>query len=373
MPTRSRTVSLLTGFVLILTAACGGSGGENESGEGDSGEPDSLTLVLAAAVIGAKEEVATYAVAEQLGYLEEENLTVEIQTADGSTAALQAIASGSGDVTAASALSLVPAVAQGVPVQAFGGLVQNWPYLIGVAPDSDIEKPEDLEGARIGIISLASASNGYTRSVLDLVGLDPDTDAQLIPVGLGPTAAVALESGEVDALALYGGAYADLEANGLELRYLENDPFFSDLFSITWVTTPQQLGERSDTFARFGRAMYKALLFSAENPEAAMRMGYQVFPELLPDSGDAEETIADDTATLMTWIESATPLEGSPEDWPLEWGSISEERWAALQEFIMDSGDLEEEVPLDEVWDSSLVEEMNNFDPTEVIEQARSQ
>jgi len=332
-------------------------------------EPDTVHLVLAAAAVGPKEEVATYAVAEQYGFLDEENIEVEITLADGSTAAFQALASGSGDVTAGSALSIAPAVLQGVPVKAFAGLVQNFPYQIAVPLDSDIETAADLDGARIGIISLASASSPYARSVVELAGLDPDADVEYVPVGLGPTAAVALENGEVDALALYGGAYAALEANGLEVRYLDNDPFFQQLFSITWTAPSDELADNPDLYARFARAMFKGLLFSAANPEAAMRAGYEVFPELLPASGNPDDSIEADTATLEAWIASAVPTEGEPADWG-DWGDISEDRWNALLDFMIDGGTLAERVPVEDMWDGSLIPAINDFDRAEVLDLA---
>lgn len=363
---RRGTVALVGG-ALVLTAAGGALAARGVTAAAP--EPTTMRFVLASAATGAKEEVATYAVALQYGFLAEENIEVEITLADGSTAAFQGLAGGSSDVTAGSALTLAPAVAQGVPIKAFGGLVQNFPYLIAVSPDSDIETIADLAGSKIGIISLASASNSYARAALTLAELDPDNDVELLPVGAGPGAAAAIDDGQVDALALYGGAYAALEANGLELRYLENDPFFDQLFSITWTAPASALAERPDDYARFARAMYKGLLFSAANPEAAMRAGYEVFPELLPPSGDPEERLAEDTATLEAWIASAVPVDGEPADWG-DWGDISEERWDALIGFLIDSDSLSAPVPVDDLWDGSLIAEINDFDREAVLDLA---
>ena len=65
-----------------------GSSSNNASG-GDSGSssPAELTFVIASAVTSPKEEVAVVAVGQQMGYFEEENLTVDTVNADGSVAA----------------------------------------------------------------------------------------------------------------------------------------------------------------------------------------------------------------------------------------------------------------------------------------------
>lgn len=363
-----RSWVLLAALLLLPGLACA------SEGQGGSQQPsgvDRITFVTAAATIAPKEEVATYAVAKELGYFKEENLQVSINQADGSTAALQAVASGSGDVTAADGGSVLAAVAKGVPVVSYAGLVQNWPWRVATLPDSGIREPADLKGKRLGVISLASGSAPYARGFLSAAGLTPDEDTQLVPVGVGPPAASALREGEVSALALYTQAYTDLEnATGTDLRYLENPPLFDDLFSLTWTTTTDLMERDPELIARFTRASYKALLFSAANPEAAMRIGYEEFPELKKGGGD--KAFEADVESLKTWIKTATPVEGSPEEWG-EWGRISEESWDSLQNFtIKYARAYNQPVDIDKVWDPSLLEQINDFDRQKVLDDARN-
>ena len=128
----------------LLLAGCGsddeaGSSSENASGGGDSGSssPAELTFVIASAVTSPKEEVAVVAVGQEMGYFEEENLTVDTVNADGSVAAVQAVAGGNGDITPADAGSILAGIQGNVPVKAVGGLVQNWPWQIATQPGSD--------------------------------------------------------------------------------------------------------------------------------------------------------------------------------------------------------------------------------------------
>lgn len=374
-------------FVLVL-AGCNG-GDDSASGdadataddgaatedagteeEGGNVEPASLTFVTAAAVIAAKEEVATYAVAQEMGYFEDEGLSVDVVTSDGSTAAIQAVASGSGQVTAADAGSFLAAAQEGVPVQTVGGLVINWPWRIAVPPDSEIQSPEDLDGRRIGIISLASGSNPYARAFVEAAGLDPESAVEYVPVGVGPQAASALDGGEVDALALYTQAYAVIENAGVELRYLDNPEVFEPLVSLTWGTTDDYLAENADVFERFLRASYKALTFSITNPEAAMRIGYEVFPELLADGASVEDSLEADVATLEAWLETTAPQEEDLADY--QWGSLDDEQWSAVTQFAIDAGTLESEVPIEEVWTDEHLEAINDWDREPVLEAAET-
>jgi len=361
--------SLVVALLMFAAAACAAAerGGTSQTEEGK----DKVAFVTAATVIAPKEEVATYAVAKALGFYEDENLEVEITQADGSTAAIQAVASGSADVTAADGGSTLAAVAKGVPIVAYAGLVQNWPWQVASLADGGISSVDELKGGRLGIISLSSGSAPYARGFLSASGLNPDSDTELVPVGVGPPAATALDKGEVDALALYTQAYADIENTGIKLKYLENPDLFEDLFSLTWQTTQSTLENDSDVIARFTRASFKALLFSATNPEAAMSIGYEEFPELA-EGGTSGEAFQADVDSLRAWIATATPTEGEPESWG-DWGEISQDSWDALQEFTLEyAGTIDEEQNIDELWDDSLLGDINDFDAQEVIDQANN-
>jgi ABC-type nitrate/sulfonate/bicarbonate transport system substrate-binding protein len=65
-----------------------------------------LTLALARSAITPGEETFTYAVPKQLGWFKRQGLSVSLLKANGSTAALQAVASGSADVAYASSLNI---------------------------------------------------------------------------------------------------------------------------------------------------------------------------------------------------------------------------------------------------------------------------
>lgn len=363
--TRRLVAAAAVGTLLLAGCGSGSGGGGGDAGSEFSGK---ITFAIASAVTAPKEEVAIVAVGTKMGYFAEEGLTVDAINADGSVAAVQAVASGSADITPADAGSILAAVQNNVPVKAIGGLVQNWPWQIATLPDSPIRTGADLKGKRLGVISLASGSAPYARAFIRDAGLQPDTDVQLVPVGVGAQATAALTSGEVDALALYGQAYTVIELSGTQLRYLDNPPIFDGIRSLTFAVPQRALEQNREAYVRFLRAAYKSMLFSAANPRAAMQMGYEVFPQILAGA-DPASRIEADTKTLAKWLESATPREGQPSDWTF-WGDISEEEWAKTQAYTKEAGQISSEIPLDRVWDPSLLEAANNFDAQQVLKQA---
>ncbi|NEA15404.1 ABC transporter substrate-binding protein [Streptomyces halstedii] len=363
-------VGALTVSALAALTACGGDASSGSSTAGSGKGTATVQLAIASAVIGPKEEVATYAVAKEEGFLAEEKLDVKTINTDGSVAAVQAVASGSADISPADASAILAAREKGVPVVAVGGLVQNWPWRIATLPGKGIKSAGDLKGKKIGVISLASGSAPYARAFAEDAGLDPQKDVDLLPVGVGSQALSALESGKVDALALYTQAYTTLELTGKKFDYLENGERFDGIRSLTFAVREDTLRSKKDEITRFLRASYKGLLFSAVNPEAAMKDGYKVFPAIL--SGQKAGTrIENDTAILETWVKTAVPAEGKPESFT-DWGAVSDEAWTRTADYMKSSGTITKDPDLAALWDDSLLKDVGAFDAAAVISKAEN-
>ncbi|GAA1866637.1 ABC transporter substrate-binding protein [Pseudonocardia ailaonensis] len=366
MKVARRVAAVAVAGGLMLLAACG-SGSSDQAAPG-AGGTKKITVAIAAAVLGPKEEVAVISVGKQMGYYAQEGIDVETINADGSVAAVQAVASGSADITPGDTGSLLAGVQKNVPITVIGGLVQNWPWQIATLPTSTIKSAADLKGKKVGVISLASGSAPFARAVIRSGGLEPDRDVELIPVGVGAQAAAAINSGAVDALALYGQAYTVLELSGTKLAYIPNTDQFQGIRSLSFAAASSKLTADKDLYGKFLRASYKALLFSAANPKAAMTMGYQVYPQILAGQ-TADQRITNDTASLTAWIKSATPATGQPADWK-NWGAISDADWAKTQTYTQGAGQITAPIALNKVWDPSLLTEANNFDSAAVLAQA---
>lgn len=362
-------LGVVAASVLLLTGCAVGDGADGGAPDGgdDKGE---LVYVGAAAVPGST-QIGMWAVPDKLGFFEEEGLDVTQELADGSTAAIQVVASGSADYTNAGVVSVMSAVHTGVPVKAYGAIAQNYPWVMAVGKGSDISEPDEFKGTTIGIISLASESNAFARAWLEENGLDPDNDVTLVPVGAGAPALAALDNGDIDALALYTEMYAALENGGAEFTYFENPSLFDQMPSIALTASNQVIDSDSDVLERAARAIYKGLLFSWANPEAAMRIGYEYYPEKLPESGDPNENIEADTRTFSAWIASVMPAEGDPLEWG-DFGAVEPEVLQGVQDFAIASGNLEEEVDLDMVWTDKYIDAINDFDRQEILDLAAS-
>ena len=74
------------------------------------------------------------------------------------------------------------AVSDGLPARVIGSsVVQQLDHYLVARPE--IAKMTDLRGRRIGILSAGSCDDYFARSMLEASGLDPQTDATLVPLG----------------------------------------------------------------------------------------------------------------------------------------------------------------------------------------------
>jgi len=324
-----------------------------------------LTLALARSAITPGEETFTYAVPKQLGWFKREGLAVNLVKTNGSTAALQAVASGSADLAYASSLNIAAAVDKGIPVKAFAGLTVQWPYFIGVPPGSAIKRVADLKGKRVGVISLASASYADLKANLKIAGLG-EADVTVVPVGAGARAAAALKNDQVDAIDSYSDSFTVMKQNGVELVLLPRPAQMARLFSVTMVTSAEMLRKDPDALARFARAAYQGIIYTRLNPQAALKLSFQEFPELAgsgnPDSQDAKNTLE---AMRIALDDSIPGGGGDPRTWG-NWLDIDASRWEALLAFAHDTGQTDKRLSAAQVWDGSLMKSIFAFDRTKI-------
>jgi NitT/TauT family transport system substrate-binding protein len=333
-------------------------------------QPVKIINAVASATIQVSDHIAILAVANGMGYFKAENLTVENILTSGATAAVQAVASGQANIAAGDLGGTLSAVEKGVSLKVVGGLVSVWPWRIAVLPSSSITSPANLKGKKIGVISLASGSFPYAKAVVESADF-AITDAEYVPVGIGAPAAAALASGQVDALALYTAAFAQIESAGTTLRYLKNPTTFDGVRSATWVVNSDYAAKNPQVLERFLRANYKALTFSGTSPEKAMYIGYQEFPTLLAGSTKADR-ITPDIRALKAWLESAgISNPGTTNGWPKVWGDIPVQDWLRTQSYSTAAGQIKRAITIGDVWLPKFLIAANNFDRKAVIAQAK--
>jgi len=308
------------------------------------------------------------AVAQRLGYFADEGLSVEIVHTKDATSIVQGIDSGSLEIGSTPPEPILQAKSQGNG----DDLVLMYNYIrqqtgsIAVLADGPIESIDDFAGATIGQASLGTSNMLLSNGILHTEGLEADTDFSNLAVGTGAAARQALESGQVDALSLWDTEYAAMEATGVELRYFTT-PEVESLFSTSYFATRDFLEEHADEAAGFGRAMAKATLFTSENPEAALTIMYEDYPETRIAGTDEADQLSTDIVALERRIQLL--LAGDPVE-TKSFGAYAPEAAQAWVDFALEAGIIDAPVDPESLYTDELVDRINDFDSADVIDAA---
>lgn len=361
--TRPSAAAAVALAVSLLAACSGGAADTAGSAGGDGDEPVTVRFGLPTQM-GANN--SPMAVAEHLGYFDEEGIDLEIVHTTDSTSIVQGINTGALEIGSTPPEPLWQAIESGSDLQLVYNYIRQQTGSIVSLADGPIQDLSDLEGASIGQSSLGSSNLLLANGILDSVGLEEGTDFSNIAVGTGAAALQALEANQVQALSLWDTEYAAFEATGVELNYFTT-PEVASLFSTTYFTSPAYLEASPDVVEGFGRAMAKATLFTATNPEAALRIMYEDFPATRLAGVSEDEQLATDLTALERRIELLTA--DDPEG-TATWGAYAPEAVTAWATFAVDSGIVPAEIDAQAHVQNLLVEGYNDFDGDAVIAEA---
>lgn len=236
-------------------------------------------------------------IARGKGYFKDEGLDVEVIIAGGGSKAAAALIGGSAQFVPGAFAHVVKATAKGQKLVTVAGMMKQIPTNIfigkkamektGVTPDMPLEKKiQALKGLRIGITSSGSMTDLLTRHLLAKGGMNPDSDATIIPLGRARAAIGAMEKGAVDALAQTSPVLETMEDRGLGKTLIhvtrgEVEDLNGFLFS-TINTKRSYVKAHPDIVLKVVKAIVRAEKYTAENPEGALEVLRKFFPKTKP-------------------------------------------------------------------------------------------
>ncbi len=108
--------------------------------------------------------------------------------------------------------------------------------------------------------------------------------------------------------------------------------------------------------------------FTIANPEAAVRILWDIYPETKPTGIDEATALHEAVKTLDERIANLK-LEKSGVS---RWGESSEKNYSAYVDFMQKWSVTKEKVPTNELVTNELIDEINNFNQAEVIAMAKA-
>jgi NitT/TauT family transport system substrate-binding protein len=308
-----------------------------------------------------------FAIATKLGWFAKAGIKVDLVPLGGSTDCVKFVATKDLLASLPSIEPLAIIRGQGVKIKNYYTAYQGNIYGVAVPADSPIKTIADLKGKRIGVTSMASAGVIVARALLSQGGLDPNRDATIVVAGESAQAATLTSMKQVDALSLYDTQFALVENAGVKLRFLDY-PAVSKFPSNGFVALEETLKDRKSDIVALAQNYAKGQIFAIANPEAAIRILYEVYPFTKPTGKDEASAIKDDIAALNARIRN----------WRLEpvgvtkWGENSEANYAAYVDWLVKNGVLKEKAPVSDLVTNAFIDEINAFDQAEVEQLAKS-
>lgn len=138
-------------------------------------------------------------VAQQKGLFAAEGIRMERIDFKGGAPAVQALASGSIDICICAADHAVRLQERGLGGKVLVALADQHSYALMSPAASTAQSLKDLKGKKIGITSAGSLTDTTLRYAIRKIGLNPDTDFEIISIGTGAPMRAAVESGAVAA------------------------------------------------------------------------------------------------------------------------------------------------------------------------------
>jgi NitT/TauT family transport system substrate-binding protein len=299
-------------------------------------------LVLIAGSSGTAPYDVLDHVAERAGFYAAEHLSVDHEYTANPYTAAQLVATGKGDICAATIEPILAGYDKGLRLPMFLARASRYTYAMGVLDESPIRTLADFKGTEIGVPTLGNGAVQAAQSMLAGAGLGPG-EYSFAPIGQGAQALEALLGRRVAGVAFPFGAIVPFEVMGHKMRVFRN-PTLGDISNAGYFATPATIATRADALARFSRAIVEGT-------------GSKVTPE-----------------ALHTWIATLRLsqrdlLAADPSSRRI--GAISPNDVGIFTAFLAASGQTKELVPAADVMTNRFIPFANAFDRTAVIALAR--
>ncbi len=309
---------------------------------------------------------APFAIATKMGWFAKSGIKVELVPLPGSTDCVKLVATKELPYSLPSVEPLASIKPQGVTARMFYTAYQGNIYGIAVPDASPIRTLADLKGKRIGVNSMASAGVPVARAIIALQGWNPDTDVRIVVAGEGAQTAALVNSNQVDALSQFDTQYALVENAGVKLRYLDASAI-AKFPSNAFLALDERLASNRAEAVALARGYAMGTVAAMANPEAAIRILWEVFPTSKATGKDEATAMRDDVATLnaraKSWrLESV----GAP-----KWGWSFEQNYQDYADFLLKWGVIKQAVAARDLVTNALIDDINTFDAGAVAAEAK--
>lgn len=336
-----KLLALMLALVMVFAlAACGDSGEATATPTPAATEPAADTtdpsaetplepITIKVGYMNNYGSLWSVLTAEQMGYMEEQGITLELSSfADGPTI-ISAMESGSIDIGYIGDGAHKLCAAGNAEIIALSH-ISNGDAVIG---GPNVTSLEDLAGKTVAYAA-GTSSEVILTNALNSVGLTMD---DITAMNMDPSAIVtAMLTGDVDACALWSPeSLTVLEQVEGATKLADNMTFSDTSISLaSWIAMPDRVESERDMFVRFVTALFKGMDYSADEH-------YDEVAEWVADLLAIDYESAYNQRGDAEWLSGKEVYDGIAD------GTVAG-YYELQQELMISSGNLESEVPVED-------------------------
>lgn len=336
-----KLLALMLALVMVFAlAACGDSGEATATPTPAATEPAADTtdpsaetplepITIKVGYMNNYGSLWSVLTAEQMGYMEEQGITLELSSfADGPTI-ISAMESGSIDIGYIGDGAHKLCAAGNAEIIALSH-ISNGDAVIG---GPNVTSLEDLAGKTVAYAA-GTSSEVILTNALNSVGLTMD---DITAMNMDPSAIVtAMLTGDVDACALWSPeSLTVLEQVEGTTKLADNMTFSDTSISLaSWIAMPDRVESERDMFVRFVTALFKGMDYSADEH-------YDEVAEWVADLLAIDYESAYNQRGDAEWLSGKEVYDGIAD------GTVAG-YYELQQELMISSGNLESEVPVED-------------------------
>jgi NitT/TauT family transport system substrate-binding protein len=296
---------------------------------------------------------------------EKAGVDVDIQLTN-ANAAMQTMLTGKVQFVNMGPAAAVLARAKGAPIKSvYMNIRENYNFMV-VEDSSPIRTIADFKGKTIGVLSYGSQMVKIFKAVLSEAGLNPDRDVTIVETGSGAQAVAALTSHRVDIWGTWDSQIATGENIGLKLRRFSSAAAEKLNWGSGYFVRDDYVKSNPQTIIKVMRCVAEGTLFAITNPEAAVRIHWQIYPNSKPTGVSDEEAMRQALHILETRLAFLKLEPGA------KWGELPPASAEAMVAFMRATGELKADLKVDDLFTNQFVPEINKFDAEAVIAAAKA-
>lgn len=354
-------LALFLALMMVLSlVACGNEAASNEganvsNNEGNAPENTELrTVKMCLARTAEVLEDTPFWVAQNLGYLAEEGLTLEMVETIGTTDC-KMVATGQADFAVPGPSLILQSIEEGLPIKVVCAYDATNIWGLCVLTDSPYQTFEDMAGAvekygRKLTVALGDASwESLVTPTLVAAGINPAEDLEFVVAGDNRYVQVA--EGELDILFTWPGEAYQLIGQNYDFIYIDGNEVLKTC-SNPIITNLDMIEKEPEVVEGYVRALCKGIYFTKYNPEAAAAVSCAQWPNI------------DVTWKAAVYVQEGRNYQmfgkpGSEEEATLleNIGYSWEDKWQLNVDVMLESGIISEAIPLDRIFTNEFITE----------------